>query len=240
VAVKNVTLELGGKNPMIVFADADRKAVDAAINGMNFAWQGQSCGSTSRLFLHESIHDAFLEELVAKVGKLRLGDPLLEESQMGPINSKTQYEKVQHYVQAGIDDGARLMTGGKRPDGAAFSKGYWLEPAVFAGVTPAMRIAREEIFGPVLSVFKWRDLDEVIEVANDIEYGLTGAVWTRDVATALSVARRIQAGYIWINGVGAHFKAMPFGGFKNSGTGREEGIEELLSYTEEKAIHIIL
>jgi betaine-aldehyde dehydrogenase len=240
VAVKNISLELGGKNPMIVFPDAGPKAVDAAVNGMNFAWQGQSCGSTSRLFLHDSIHDAFLEQLVAKVSNLRLGDPLLEESQMGPINSKTQYEKVKHYVQAGIDDGARLMTGGKRPAGDAFSKGYWLEPTVFADVKPTMRIAREEIFGPVLSVFKWKDIDEVLEVANDIEYGLTGAVWTRDVSTALSVARRIQAGYVWINGTGAHFKAMPFGGFKNSGTGREEGIEELLSYTEEKAIHIIL
>jgi betaine-aldehyde dehydrogenase len=240
VAVKNVTLELGGKNPMIVFPDAPKKAVDAAIDGMNFAWAGQSCGSMSRLFLHESIHDAFLEELVGKVAALKVGDPLSEESQMGPVNSMTQYEKVKYYVQAGIDDGARLMTGGKRPEGDRFARGYWIRPTVFADVKPTMRIAREEIFGPVLSVFKWRNVDEVLEIANGTEYGLTGSVWTQDVNNAISTARRIQSGYIWINAVSAHFKGMPFGGYKNSGTGREEGIEELLSYTEEKTINIIL
>jgi betaine-aldehyde dehydrogenase len=143
-------------------------------------------------------------------------------------------------VQAGIDDGARLMTGGKRPEGDRFARGYWIRPTVFADVKPTMRIAREEIFGPVLSVFKWRNVDEVLEIANGTEYGLTGSVWTQDVNNAISTARRIQSGYIWINAVSAHFKGMPFGGYKNSGTGREEGIEELLSYTEEKTINIIL
>ena len=241
VAVKHVTLELGGKNPMIVFPDADYdKALAAAFGGMNFAWQGQSCGSTSRLFLHESLYDKFLGDLVTKVAGLKLGDPLDETSRMGPMNSKLQYEKVQHYIRAGQEDGAQLITGGKRPKGAQFERGFWIEPTVFAGVTRDMRIAQEEIFGPVLSVFKWRDLDDAIDIANSVEYGLTGAIWTRDINTALKTARRIQSGYIWINGASAHYKGVPFGGFKNSGIGREEGIDELLSYTEEKAIHIML
>lgn len=241
ICIKHVTLELGGKNPMIVFPDADyQKALAAAVKGMNFAWQGQSCGSTSRLFLHESIHDQLLADLVQEVAGLKLGDPLAEDSRMGPINFKGQYETVLRYIQAGLEDGARLMTGGKRPAGKQFEKGYWVEPTVFADVKPDMRIAREEIFGPVLSVFKWKHVDEVVEMANAVEYGLTAAIWTNDLNAALTTARRIQSGYIWINGTSGHFKGMPFGGFKNSGIGREEGIEELLSYTEEKAIHIML
>jgi acyl-CoA reductase-like NAD-dependent aldehyde dehydrogenase len=241
VAVKHVTLELGGKNPMIVFPDADyQKALAGAVSGMNFAWSGQSCGSTSRLFIHESLYDKFLADLVAQVGKMKIGDPLAEDSKMGPMNSKAQYEKVMHYIKAGKEDGARLMTGGKRPEGELFKKGYWIEPTVFAEVKRGMRIAQEEIFGPVLSVFKWKDVDEVIEVANSTEFGLTAAIWTRDINTAMTTARKVQSGHIWINGVSGHFKGMPFGGFKNSGVGREEGLEELLSYTEEKAIHIML
>lgn len=241
VAVKHVTLELGGKNPMIVFPDADYdKAVAAAVGGMNFAWQGQSCGSTSRLFLHDSLHDRFLADLVDRVSGLRLGDPLSEESRMGPINSQAQYDKVLHYVQAGREDGARLMTGGRRPAGEEFERGYWVEPTVFADVAPEMRVAREEIFGPVLSVFRWSDLDRVIETANAVEYGLTAAVWTRDLSTAVRTARRLRSGYVWVNGVSVHYPGVPFGGFKNSGTGREEGLDELLSYTEEKSIHILL
>jgi len=241
VAVKHVTLELGGKNPMIVFPDADyQKALAGAVSGMNFAWSGQSCGSTSRLFIHESLYDKFLADLVAQVGKMKIGDPLAEDSKMGPMNSKGQYEKVMHYIKAGKEDGARLMTGGKRPEGELFKKGYWIEPTVFAEVKRGMRIAQEEIFGPVLSVFKWKDVDEVIEVANSTEFGLTAAIWTRDINIAMTTARKVQSGHIWINGVSGHFKGMPFGGFKNSGIGREEGLEELLSYTEEKAIHIML
>jgi betaine-aldehyde dehydrogenase len=133
-----------------------------------------------------------------------------------------------------------LMTGGKRPKGDLYDKGYWIEPTVFADVKPGMRIADEEIFGPVLSVFKWRDIDEVVEMANATEYGLTAAIWTNDINTALKAARRVQSGHIWINGATGHYKAMPFGGFKNSGIGRESGLEELLSYTEEKAINIMM
>lgn len=241
VAVKNISLELGGKNPMIVFPDADlEKAVPAAINGMNFAWQGQSCGSTSRLFLHADIYDRFLEDLVGRVAAMKIGDPLLDESDMGPINNRPQYEKVLHYIEAGKADGGRLMTGGKRPEGDMFKKGFWVEPTVFADMKPDMRLAREEVFGPILSVFRWTDLDETLDIANSLEFGLSGSVWTRDISAAISTARRIQSGYIWVNGVGAHYAATPFGGYKNSGTGREEGLDDLLSYTEEKAINIML
>jgi betaine-aldehyde dehydrogenase len=172
--IKHVTLELGGKNPLIAFPDMDvDKVADIAVAGMNFAWQGQSCGSTSRLLLHETLYKAVLERVVAKVAALRLGDPLDEKSQMGPINSKRHYERVCSMVESGKTEGARLMTGGKRPPGEDFKRGYWLEPTVFADVKPTMRIAREEIFGPVLSVFSWRDEKEAFELANASYYGVT-------------------------------------------------------------------
>jgi betaine-aldehyde dehydrogenase len=241
VAVKHVTLELGGKNPMIVFPDADlSKAIPSAVAGMNFAWQGQSCGSVSRLFLHDSIYDEALAEIRERVEAIRLGDPLDESSGMGPINSKAQYEKVGYYIEAGKEDGARLVTGGSRPEGGRFERGYWMRPTVFADVTPEMRIFREEIFGPVLSVIRWSEVEEVIEMANSVEYGLTAAVWTERLGTAFDAARRVKSGYVWINGVSAHYPGCSFGGVKNSGIGREEGLEELLSYTESKAIHVHL
>lgn len=241
IAVKHITLELGGKNPMIVFPDADlSKAVPAVVENMNFAWQGQSCGSTSRLLLHESIYNEVLQGAVELISALRVGDPLDWDSQMGPINNKSQYEKVKYYCQAGIEDGAKLMTGGKRPEGRRFERGYWIEPTVFGDVKPGMRIAEEEIFGPVLSVMKWKSLDELKEIANFVDVGLTGSIWTRDINTALTTSQWLQAGYIWINGIVAHYPGVPFGGYKNSGIGREEDSNELLSYTEEKTINIIL
>ncbi len=237
--VKHISLELGGKNPMIVFPDVDPDAAaDAAVAGMNFAWQGQSCGSTSRLLLHESIHDAVVERIRDRVAALRIGDPLDEQSQMGPINSRRQYERVLYYARAGVEDGARLVFGGKRPAGAQFEKGYWIEPTVFSEASMDMRVAREEIFGPVLSILRWREVDHVVAMANATEYGLTAAIWTQDLKAALDVGRRIDCGYVWINGTSAHYKGTPFGGSKNSGTGREECLEELLSYTQTKAFHI--
>lgn len=241
VAVKHVTLELGGKNPFIVFPDAPvAKAAKAAVSGMNFGWQGQSCGSTSRLMVHDSIHDEVLDLVAKEVDSIRVGDPFDEASQMGPINSPAQYRKVLHYIEAGKEDGARLVSGGNRPAGAAFAKGLWVEPTVFADVRPGTRLAQDEIFGPVLSVMRWSDPEEMIEIANGVDLGLTAAVWTNDIGTAMRTARRLETGYVWINGVGAHVRAMPYGGYKNSGIGRERGLEELISYTEEKAIHIML
>lgn len=241
VAVKNVSLELGGKNPFIVFSDADKdKVAAAAVSGMNFGWQGQSCGSTSRVLLHDSIYDEVAEKIVEKVRAIRLGDPFDDASQMGPINSEGHFAKVNHYIDLGKREGATLLTGGKRPTDASFKSGYWVEPTVFGDVTSNMAIARDEIFGPVLSLMRWSEVEEMIAIANGVDLGLVAAVWTNDITQAMRTASRIQAGYIWINGVGAHVPAMPYGGFKNSGTGRERGLEELFSYTEEKAIHIML
>ncbi len=240
-SVKHVSLELGGKNPMIVFPDNDPDEIArAAISGMNFTWQGQSCGSTSRLLIHEDLHDRVLEALTERVAKLRVGDPMSEDSEMGPVNSAGQLRKVLAYIDGAQQEGARLTTGGAAPTGEMFRRGYWVRPTVFANVTPAMKIWREEIFGPVLSIARWRTFDEALELANDVEYGLTAAIWTRDIKNALNAARRVRSGHIWINTVGPHYLGVPYGGLKNSGVGREEGLEELLSYTETKVINIKL
>ena len=239
--VKHVSLELGGKNPMIIFPDVDlEEAVNAAVMGMNLAWQGQSCGSTSRLLLHDSLHDRFIEKLKARIDAIQLGDPASTSSQMGPINSKAQYERVLRYIGYGKEDGARLLSGGARPSGSEFARGYWVRPTVFVDVKPDMRIAKEEIFGPVLSVLRWNKVEEAIFIANSTEYGLTASIWTNDLKQALRTAKAVQSGYIWINGFSAHYRGTPFGGLKNSGNAREEGIDELLSYTETKALHIAL
>jgi acyl-CoA reductase-like NAD-dependent aldehyde dehydrogenase len=240
--VKHVSLELGGKNPMIVCEDADIDAVvEGAAFGMNCHWcQGQSCGSTTRLFLHESVHDEVLEKLTRRLQAIRIGHPLDAETEMGCLVSQAQYDKVTSYIDKGREDGARLVTGGGKPQDPALQDGFFVEPTVFADVDMSMRIAREEIFGPVLSVLRWNDLDDVIAQANDVPYGLTGAVWTKDLQTALSVADRLDTGYVWVNGTGSHFLGAPFSGHKNSGTDSEEGIEELLSYTQSKTVNIAL
>jgi betaine-aldehyde dehydrogenase len=236
--VKNITLELGGKNPMILFPDADwEKAVTGAIKGMGFSWQGQSCGSTSRLLVHDSIYDKTVEAVVEKVSKIRVGLPTLEQSGMGPINSKAQYERVLNYIEIGKSDGATLAYGGVKPEG--MDKGYWVLPAVFSNVTPDMRIAKEEIFGPVLSIMKFSTEAEAIEIANGVEFGLTGAIWTSDINRAVKFSKQLQCGYVWINHTAEHYPQLPFGGYKQSGIGREEGIDELLSYTQLKTIHFI-
>lgn len=242
VAVKHVTLELGGKNPMIVFPDADLdRAVEAAALGTNAHQSvGQSCGSITRLFLHESIHDAFLERLVLRLGRLRCGDPLDERTDVGPLVSKEQYDKVMRYIELGTAEGAKLVLGGRQPAGAGFARGFFVEPTIFDGVTMQMRIANEEVFGPILSVLTWNDREAVLRDANAVAYGLTGAVFTRDLETALTFADALECGYVWINGTGAHFLGAPFGGHKNSGVDSEEGIEELYSYTETKTVSIAL
>jgi len=240
VAVKNISLELGGKNPLIVFPDADLKgAAAAAVKGMNFGWQGQSCGSTSRLFLHEDIHDEVLADIVSQIEARKIGNPWDPEALVGPINNKAQYDKVRQFVKVTLEEGGKLETGGARPEGFP-ENGYWWKPTVFSGIRPDMTLAQKEVFGPVLAVFKWTDIDEALDIVNALEYGLSGAVWSQDIDKALTTAQRIDSGYIWVNGVGAHFPAVPFGGKKNSGTGSEESYGDLLSYTEEKAINIIL
>jgi acyl-CoA reductase-like NAD-dependent aldehyde dehydrogenase len=239
--IKALSLELGGKNPFIVWPDSDPdKVADAAVAGMNFAWAGQSCGSTSRLMLHEDLYQKVIDRVTERVAEIKLGDPMDPKSQMGPVNSKRHMERVNAMIKSGIDDGAKLMIGGKRPPGKQFERGWWVEPTVFGDVHAQMKIAREEIFGPVISVFSWRDEDAIIELANSLEYGLTAAVWTNDIKRAIKAARRVQSGCVWINGVGNYFKGTPYGGLKNSGIGKESCLAELLSYTEEKSIQIML
>jgi acyl-CoA reductase-like NAD-dependent aldehyde dehydrogenase len=240
-AVKLVTLELGGKNPLIAFEDSDLDKVAAcSVGGMNFGWQGQSCGSMSRIILHQSIHDRVVAKILERVRKIKVGHPLDPTTNMGPINNKAQYGKVLSYIDLGHKEGAKLLHGGGVPQGDEFKRGFWVEPTVFGDVNMSMRLAKEEVFGPVMSILKFTTEAEAIQMANAIELGLTAAVWTNDINRALRVAQAVQAGYVWINGVGQHYRGVPYGGFKNSGIGREEGISELLSYTEEKVINIVL
>ena len=239
--LKPVLLELGGKNALIAFPDADLDAVSAAVvDGMNFTWCGQSCGSTSRAFIHEKIYDAVIERAKASIKRYKPGIPTNPATTMGSIISQVQYDRVMKYIAAGKEDGARLVSGGKRPDDPALAKGLFIEPTIFADVNMGMRIGKEEIFGPVLSVFKWSDEDKMLSEVNQVEYGLTCSIWTNDLATAHRTAAAVEAGYVWINEVSKHFLGAPFGGYKQSGIGREECIEELLRFTREKNIHVNL
>ena len=239
--LKPILLELGGKNALIAYPDADLEAVSAAVvDGMNFTWCGQSCGSTSRAFIHEKIYDAVLQRAAESVKRYKPGDPTDPATTMGSIINQVQYDRVMKYIAAGKEDGARLVSGGKRPDDPKLAKGLFIEPTIFADVNMGMRIGKEEIFGPVLSVFKWKDEAEMLEQVNQVEYGLTCSIWTNDLATAHRTAAAVEAGYVWINEVSKHFLGAPFGGYKQSGVGREECIEELIRFTREKNIHVNL
>jgi acyl-CoA reductase-like NAD-dependent aldehyde dehydrogenase len=241
VAVKHISLELGGKNPFIAFPDADPSAVAAAaVAGMNFAWSGQSCGSTSRLMLHESIYDEVVEQIAANVSAIKIGDPSDPKSEMGPVNSGPHLDRINEIIESARAQGAKLITGGSRPQGAQFERGYWIEPTVFGDVTMDMRVAQDEIFGPVLAILKWETTEEVVSMANCLDLGLTAAVWTNDLKLAMNTVRALESGLVWINGTGRHYLGTGFSGWKNSGLGREECLEEVLSYTRTKAVHIIL
>jgi len=238
--LKPVMLELGGKNALIAYADADPDDVAAGvIGGMNFTWCGQSCGSTSRAFIHEKIYDAVIERVKSKIIHYKPGLPTEPSTTMGAIISKTQFDRVMSYIESARREGAELIAGGGPPADPALAKGFYIEPTVFA-VTENNRIAREEIFGPVLSVLKWSDEGEMMRQVNRVEYGLTASIWTNDLTTAHRAAAAVQSGFVWINEVSKHFLGAPFGGFKQSGVGREECIEEMLAYTQEKNIHIRL
>ena len=241
VSVKHVSLELGGKNPLIVFPDADLdKVEEASIAGMNFSWAGQSCGSTSRILAHESVYDELVERVAARTDAVRLGDPLDPTSEMGPVNSERHYNNVLKFVEAGKRGGAKLVAGGARPEGEQFKRGYWLCPTVFADVTMDMEVAREEIFGPVVSMLKWSTREEAVRMANATDYGLTAAIYTNNLQDAMKTAQEVESGYVWINGVAQHYIGLPFGGMKNSGLGGEEALEELLSYTRTKTVNVLL
>ena len=239
--LKPLLLELGGKNALIAFPDADPDAVAAAaIDGMNFTWCGQSCGSTSRAFIHDEIYDAVLDKMAQRIAFFRPGLPTDPKTTMGSIISRTQFDRIMAYVAQGQAEGARLVYGGDRPDAPELAGGFFLNPTVFADVTQDMSIAREEIFGPILSVLRWSDRDAMMQDVNSVDYGLTCSIWTNDVSLAHQTASDVQAGFIWVNEVGKHFLGAPYGGYKQSGIGREESIHELLAFTQEKHIHIRL
>ena len=239
VNVKHVSLELGGKNPLLVFPDADLDlAVEGAIRGMNFTWQGQSCGSTSRVFVDRAIHDEFLARLVAAVEPLKQGAPDDWTTETGSMINQAQFDKVQYYVNLGKEEGSNLVLGGQHRTDGDMKDGLFISPAIFSDVDPNSRMAREEIFGPVMAVMPFNGYDEGLALANDTDLGLTAAVYTRDLTLAHRFANDVEAGFVWVNDSSRHFVGAPFGGFKNSGIGREEDIEELESYTQVKNVNV--
>jgi acyl-CoA reductase-like NAD-dependent aldehyde dehydrogenase len=238
--LKRLSLELGGKSPFIVFPDADfDAAVKSALWGA-FGNKGEMCTAASRLLLHEDIHDRFAEELAARAGKLRLGDPFDPSTQMGPLISGRQMDRVLDYIESGKAEGAQLVTGGERDTDGEKARGYFVKPTIFTGVTTDMRIAREEIFGPVVCAMRFRDAAEAIAIANSTLYGLASAIWTRDIKLAHRLAPEIQAGTVWINTYNAFDAASPFGGYKQSGFGRDLGAAALEQYTNVKSVWIAL
>ena len=239
--LKPVLLELGGKNALIALPDADPDEVATnAVAGMNFTWCGQSCGSMSRVFLHDSIHDAVVARIKDKIAHYKPGLPTDPATTMGAIVSQAQHERVMGYIKSAHEQGAELVCGGGPPNDPALADGWFIEPTVFAGVTQSMRIASEEIFGPVQSILRWTSEAAMLADVNSVEYGLTCAIFTNDLDRAHRLAAQVEAGYVWINRVGAHFLGAPFGGVKQSGIGREECLAEMISFTQEKNIHIQL
>ena len=237
--LKKITLELGGKSPNIVLPDAD---IDAAIRGATvgiFYGKGEVCAAGSRLLIDRSIKDEFVDKLAARAKKMTAGDPMDPKTRLGAISSRKQLETVLGYIESGKQEGATLVAGGARTD-IGTGKGYFLQPTVFADVTPGMRISREEIFGPVLATIDFADLDEAIAKANDTQYGLAAGVWTRDITKAHYVARKLQAGTVWVNTYNVYDTAAPFGGYKQSGFGREMSAHALEHYTQIKTVWVDL
>lgn len=233
--IKHVTLELGGKNPLIVTEGADPDfAASVAVQGMNFTHAGQSCQSTSRILVHESIYDEVVANLAERISSLVVGDPRDEATDTGPVAFRAHYERILNYIEIGKNEGAQLIVGGSRP--ASLASGLYIEPTLFAEVTEKMRIASEEIFGPVVVAMRYADDEEAIRIANDTEFGLTSRVIASSLDHASRIGRQIKAGTMLLNTAGTRPRGMPFGGYKESGLGKQACLEEVLSYTEEKSV----
>ena len=236
--LKSVSLELGGKSPNIVFDDAN---LDNAVNGVVtgiFSAGGQTCMAGSRLLLQESIHDAFVEKLVAITKKAKVGDPSDPETEIGPVATAPQFEKVLSYIDIAKKEGARCVAGGNRISGEANGAGQFVEPTIFVDVSNDMRIAQEEVFGPVLAVLKFKDEDDALRIANDIRFGLAAGVWTSSLHRTMYMTERLKAGTVWVNNYRSTSYTTPFGGYKQSGIGREGGVEAVREYMEAKSVWI--
>jgi phenylacetaldehyde dehydrogenase len=238
--LKKVSLELGGKSPNIVFADAHREAAIAGAFGGAFFNQGQACVAGSRLFVEDSIADAFAAELAERAVSVKLGSGLDRETQMGPLVSEAHRRSVLGHIEAAHRDGAEIVAGGGEASVEGLDGGYFVSPTVIDGVTNEMHVAQEEIFGPVVSIIRWSDPDELARLANNVRYGLSAGIWTRDVAKALKLADQINVGTVWINTYGMFDVAVPFGGHKMSGYGRELGEEALDAYLQSKSVWVDL
>ncbi|MEK6375043.1 MAG: aldehyde dehydrogenase family protein [Acidobacteriota bacterium] len=237
--LKKVALELGGKSPNIVFADADLEAAARGALNAIFYGKGEVCAAGSRLLVEEAAHDELMAKVIERANKMVAADPLHPKTRLGAIVSKEQMETVLSYIEAGKGEGAKLVAGGERAD-IGTGKGYFIKPTIFDDVDPNMRIAREEIFGPVLATIRFKDAEDAIAKGNATVYGLAAAVWTRDVSKAHRVARAIKAGTVWINTYNLYDPALPFGGFKESGFGRDQGKDALEKYTQTKSVWVNL
>ncbi len=237
--LKRTQLELGGKNALVICEDADvDAAIAGAIKGMNLGWTaGQSCGSTSRLLVHDAHFDRVVAGVAAAFDAVRLGDPLSEETEMGALSTRAQYDKTRGFIARAERAGARIAAGGL--DTGMPGEGFFVRPTLICDVGPDAEIARDEVFGPVLTVLRWRDEAEMLDIVNGLDLGLTASIWTRDLDRALRLTRRIEAGYVWVNDASDHYLGAPFGGVKQSGLGREECLEEMLAYTEAKTVTIV-
>ncbi len=234
--MKRVSLELGGKSPNIVFDDANMdNAVKGVISGI-FAATGQTCIAGSRLLVQQSIHDEFVEKLVAFARTAKMGNPMERETQVGPVTNKPQYEKVLKYLDIAKSEGVETLLGGDRASRPECGEGWFVEPTIFGGVRNSMRIAQEEVFGPVLSVIPFADEDEAVAIGNDVVFGLAAGVWTQDIRRALTLSERLQAGTVWVNTYRAVSYMSPFGGYKRSGLGRENGQEAIREYMQTKSV----